>query len=280
MIAKPPQYSSYNRRRPKPVTTKKPATATLSRGVAVRPPSKPTLATPSLRKPSTPATSVRPAAPTPQARPTIAVPLAPPPQSMQSASDRTGAWEQYGLGVSNVNRALMEAAQRYGGVDSAAQFGVNDLTSSVGVTHNPQDNSALSVIQRNAAEASKNVDENAGADNTFFSTRRLGDLQNINSDADRQRIAAKAEYDAAVADYTSQVLGLRSSRNEGLRNADIADILAAQQNAPVNQIPQAAPAQAAAPAAKPKVVNNYRSPSGEVGTLHIYPDGRRVFVRR
>jgi hypothetical protein len=228
-----------------------------------KPPPKPLL--PSLkRSPATPGTGglAAPAPPKPTLQQVPGIAQSGAPVTMASTSDRISAREGYGQGLNSINRALMQAAMAYGGVNSVQQFGYDpsggDTSSALGVTINPGDNSALSVIARNAAAQNKNIDETAGAENTFFSTRRLGDLQNVNSDADRQRAAAKAEYEANIADYLNQLTGLRSSRDESFRNADIADIEAARQNEPINQIPSMGPSvpspgtAAAVKAAKPK----------------------------
>lgn len=244
-VARPPSYSSYNRRRGMTMSKKKPLSFNSSAGMA-RPKPRPVV------KPVTPARkapapgvggigAVAPPKPTLQAVPGIGVGGAP--IGLQTSSDRISAREGYGLGMNDINRRIMAAAMAYGGVNNVQQFGYDptsgaDTSSTLGVTVNPEDNSALSVIARNAALQGKNIDETAGAENTFFSSRRLGDLQTVNSDADRQRAAAKSDYDAAIADYLSQLTGLRSSRDESFRNATIADIQAAMENAPTNQIPQ------------------------------------------
>lgn len=247
MSKKKPVKLSFNSRAP--VTSRpipKPTTKALT------PIKKPTVGTPGTGGLAAPA----PPKPTLQTVPTLGMAAAP--ITMSSQSDRISAREGYGQGVNSVNRALMDAAMNYGGVTSVQQFGWDptggDTSSLANVSSNPEDNSALSVIARNAALQNKNIDETSGAENTFFSTRRLGDLQNVNSEADRQRVAAKQQYDSAVADYISQLTGLRSSRDESFRNADIADLQAALQNDPTNQIPQqrATPAAVTAGAPKPK----------------------------
>jgi hypothetical protein len=256
-VAKPPNYSSYNRR-------KKPTIAKVTRGtfnVKPQPSPKPSARKPvPLKRPvAQPGTGglAAPAPPKPVAQVVPSIGAGGAPVSLESQSDRIGARENYGIGMNTVNRNLMDAALRYGGVNQVQQFGYDstgaDTSMNLGVTASPEDNSALSVIARNAAAEGKNIDETAGTDNTFFSSRRLGDLQNVNNEADRQRISAKQEYDAAISDYINQLLGLRSSRDESLRGASIADIQAAMQNAPTNQIPQPTPAvRKPAPKSKPK----------------------------
>lgn len=248
-VARPPQYSSYNRRSSTMSKKRRPTLSfNTNPGVASRPRPRPSVKplTP-LRRPPTPGTggigAPPPAAPNLQQVPAIGAGGAP--VGLQSSSDRIASREGYGLGMNEVNRRIMDAAMRYGGASSVQQFGYDptsgaDTSSALGVTTNPEDNSALSVIARNAALQGRNIDETAGSQNTFFSTRRLGDLQEVNSDADRQRVAAKQEYDSAIADYVNQLMGLRSSRDESFRNADISDIAAAAQNEPTNQIPQPA----------------------------------------
>lgn len=264
-IAKAPQYSAYNRKR----LQKKPS-VTMGPKKQSKPAKLSSFAVPSLpKKAPYPIKKVAPIAKAPapksvvppppalQTAAPIAIPLGPPPQSLTSASDRVSAREGYNLGLSGVNRALMAAALRYGGAPTVQQFGYDptgkDTSSLLGVTTNPEDNSALSVIRRNAELSSKNIDEATGAENTFFSSKRLGDLGDVNNDADRQRIEAKAEYDAAIADYLSQLTGMRGTRDEAFRNADIADILAAQEAEARNQLATPAPEPAAAkPKATPK----------------------------
>lgn len=270
-------YSSYNR--PAPLRKKPVVKATLSRGTAVRPTSirvgTGTTSRPALKpsvRPLTkaavaPALSPLPGAPSLQAVPTVTpAAVGPPPQSLQTASDRTSIREGYGQGMNDINRGIFNAALAYGGVDNAQQFGYDptgaDTSTNVGVFHDPADNSALSVIARNLTAQDKNIDETSGAQNTFFSSNRLTDLQNTNSEADRQRAAAKKDYEDAISTYVSNLTGLRTDRDTGLRNADIADITAASAVAPENQQaspppPDADPAAAAGPAAAPKTGFKY-----------------------
>jgi hypothetical protein len=272
----PSSYSSYNRAAP---LRKKRATATLSRGTAVRPPSirvgssttsrpapKPAVR-PLTKAAVAPTLSPLPGAPSLQAVPKITpAAVGPPPQSLQSASDRTDIRENYGQGMNDINRGIFNAALAYGGVDNVQQFGFDptgaDTSTSLGVTHNPADNSALSVIARNLTAQDKNIDETAGAQNTFFSSNRLTDLQNTNDEADRQRAAAKKDYEDSMATYISNLTGLRRERDTGLRNADISDITAASAVPPENQqgaapVDTPAPPAATAPAAAPKTGFKY-----------------------
>lgn len=235
-------YSSYNANRP--TALKKKATPKLSIRVGPSTSSRPPLpksTAPALVKPKAPApVAVAPTAPAP----VQAVPQQAPftvgsaPQQLTTASDRTSINEGYGLGVADINRNILDAAMRYGGAGSVTQYGLNGNTS-LNVGNN--DNSALSAIQRNEVAGTQNIDEGANADNTFFSSRRLTDLQKNNDEAARQRAQAKMDYDKAMGDYASSAIGLRTQRDTGLRNADIADLMAAQAIAPTNQIPQELP---------------------------------------
>jgi hypothetical protein len=274
-------YSSYNR--PSRVALKKKAPAAR----LIRPTPAPKLSFNTVGKPTAgagllkkavapraaPAGPVLPAAPSIQAVPTITPPaMGPPPQSLQSASDRIDITQQYGQGMNDINRGIYDAALAYGGENKVQQFGYDptgsDTSSALDVAHSAADNSALSVINRNLAATNKNIDETAGAQNTFFSSNRLADLQTQNSEADRQRIAAKKQYDDAIATYISNLTGLRSSRDSGLRNADISDIAAATANAPIpeqaSSVPEAAaeaaPANPFADTAAQQAVGNIGGP--------------------
>lgn len=176
-----------------------------------------------------------------------------PPETLRGAAERINSSGGYNLTMAEVNRRLMEAAMRYGGAPTVQQFGLGpegqDISSVAGVTTNPGDASTMSTITRNLGEVNKHVDQSSNAQNTFFSSKRIGDLQENSNEAARARQQALAEYQSLVSDLVSQLLGARGERDAGHREANIMDIEAAQQLPPPAATPQAGPP--AAPA-KPK----------------------------
>jgi hypothetical protein len=180
--------------------------------------------------------------------------------------------------MAEVNRRLMEAAMRYGGAPQVMQFGLangQDTEGLVGVTSNPGDASAMSAITRNLGEANKFVDQGSNAQNTFFSSKRLSDLQSNSDEAARARQQAMTEYQSLMSDLVSQIMGARNARDSRGREADIADIEAAQ------ALPAPAAVQEPGPAAKPaapkkgfKFVQNSGPRKGMSYNLVPGPDGK------
>jgi hypothetical protein len=233
-------YSSYNKKR-KP-TPKKKAQPKLKFGTG--------FAAPNLKKKAPPA----PPSGAPVNGPPPAGIKGPAPPTLQGESNRIDAGADYNTNLATINQQIMQAALRYGGAGQVQQFGYNpaggDTSSLIGVTSSPDDNSMLSTIARNAKLAATGIDQTQNAQNTFFSGNRLNALQTNEDDAVRQRAAAKAEYENAVADLINQLMGARNSRDSAIRNAGIGDIEYAASQEPEAAVAQPGPAAAAAPRPK------------------------------
>ena len=199
----------------------------------------------------------KPVAPTPTTAPVTPVQEAVPvqkkpppiptaiPLTAQGTADRIAASEGYNSQLGGINAQLMEAAMRYGDVPKSIQFGyekiddpnapggfrVVDSTSEKDVLTNTP-NSAVATIGRNMAARQKALRENQNAQNTFFSGMHLAGQREEEDEAGRQRIAAKAEYDAAVRELTNALLGLQGSRNEAFGAANAYDLEQAKQTPP------------------------------------------------
>lgn len=136
--------------------------------------------------PTTPRGSGAPSTPTPAPRNPLSAPL-----SMEEQAARTAADEQYGINQGDYGHQLYGAAFRYGDRDTMAQY------SQYGpVVDNP--NSALATIGRTTAanvQGEKDVRERA---NTYFSGMHLKQQNEIQDQANRERLAAFQEYQDAV----------------------------------------------------------------------------------
>lgn len=167
------------------------------------------------------------------------------PPTLQGESARIDAGADYGTTLAGVNRGLMEAALRYGGTPQVQQFGYDptggDTSTLLGITTNPDDNSAMSTIAREEKLAAKGIDQSQNAQNTFFSSNRLGALSENQSTAGRRREDALREYNAAVAELVGNLMSARDNRESGIRNAGITDIQAAESVEPPAAVPQPIP---------------------------------------
>lgn len=112
-----------------------------------------------------------------------------------------------------------------------------------------------------------------------------GSLQNAQNRArdnnDRGRDALLRDYLSQAAAYDSAVRGAENSYSGGVNAAQGDRLNRALANRPAPESVPAAPPQAAPPASAPsfKTVAGKDS-MGRPGVWHIYPDGRKVFVRR
>lgn len=193
---------------------------------------------------------VAPTAPKLAAVPQIAA--APPPPSLQSTSDRNTANYDYGTSMGDVNSQLRSLAAQYGGAPQVTQYGYDankgaggDTQSTLDVAAN-QPGSTLEVLARNLGLTKGNINDTNEAQNTFFSSRRISDLGNADSQYTGDAAAAKRTYDDAVSALTTAILQGRGTRNTNLTNADIADAQAAAQTTPE--------AQSTTPAAPPGTI--------------------------
>lgn len=167
---------------------------------------------------------------------------------------------------------------RYGGAPQVQQFGYDptggDTSQLLGVTTNPDDNSAMSTIQREAALASRGIDQSQNAQNTFFSSNRLSALSENDKTASRRRLEAQQEYESAVADLVNQLMAARNNRESGLRGASIADIQAAESVEPPAAVAQPIPAKS-----KPKAGYQFVQDTGSRAGLSykLQKRGKRWF---
>lgn len=206
------------------------------------------------KKPAAPVTQpAAPAKPALAAAPKAAV--AAPPASVQTGADRNNSNYQYGVGMGDVNSQLRSLAAQFGGAPKVTQYGYDpalnanggygDTQTSLDVAAN-QPGSTLEVLLRNLGLTKQNIDDTNAAQNTFFSSRRVGDLGSADSQYTGDVGAAKRAYDDAVnalINGPGGILAMRGTRNQNLSQADITD-----QQAAANTPPEA---QATDPAAAP-----------------------------
>lgn len=268
MVAFGANYSSYNRAKPS-LKKKKRATPRLKLGTGT--------ARLAPKKPASPPG----AGGAPVNGPPPSGIKGPAPPTIQGENTRIDAGADYNTNLATINQQIMRAALAYGGAGQAQQFGYSptggDTSSLIGVTSSPDDSSAMSTIARNAKLAATNIDQTQNAQNTFFSGNRLNALQTNEDDAVRQRAAAKAEYENAVADLINQLMGARNSRDSALRSASLTDIEGAGAIEPEAAVPQG-PGPAAAAKKAPKSGFKYVQATGSRAGLSYNlirkPDGK------
>jgi hypothetical protein len=167
---------------------------------------------------------------------------------LTTAEQRARARQGYTFDMGDINRRIMEAAMAYGNVPEVLQYGFTDqgadTTYNAAVQDNP--NSVWANIGRYLTDYSRNIEEDLNNRNAFFSGAHLERKQKLNDEVSRQRLAATQDWERTLADLNSAILRSRGARDDELRAADLADLLAAMQNAPA-PTPQAAPAPAPAP---------------------------------
>lgn len=213
-------------------------------------------------KPPAPKPPTQP--PTPAAPALAAVPKVasgPPPASLQSGADRISTNYQYGTTVGDVNTQLRSLAAQYGAAPKVTQYGY-DPTKNVGGAYGDtqttldvapnQPGSTMEALLRNLGLTKGNVNDTNLAQNTFFGSRRIGQLGDADSQFTGDSAAAKRAYDDAVnalINGPNGILAARGVRNTNLTNADIADQQAALAvpPEPVAETPYAAPAAPAEP---------------------------------
>lgn len=180
---------------------------------------------------------IAPAKPALAAVPKIAA--GPPPATLTSTSDRNAANYSYGTMMGDTNSQLRSLAAQFGGAPQVTQYGYDptgrkDTESTLDVAPN-QPGSTMEVLLRNLGLTQGGINDTAESQNTFFGSRRVGDL----GDADKQYqgdvATAKRTYDDAVSALTTALLTGRGTRNQNLTNADIADVQAAASTPPEAQ---------------------------------------------
>lgn len=196
----------------------------------------------------------------------------PPPPSLEGQDLRINATGTYGQTVADVNRAILQAALAYGGVDQVDQFlADNDTaTAKVGVAKDP--NSMLAKIGR-WLEDSKTVEgQNRNAGNTFFSGLHQKARADLDADSSRQQGAAATQFSNQLADLTSTLRGARLTRDDQIRAAIRADLAAAANIAPE-------PGPVAPPAAAPQA-NKLQTLINQYGGENVKLTERGLFYRR
>lgn len=188
-------------------------------------------------KPAAPTQPVAPAAPKLATVPQLAV--APPSPSVQTAADRNTTNYQYGTLMGDTNTQLRSLAAQFGGAPKVTQYGYDpntrkDTETSLDVAAN-QPGSTMEVLLRNLGLTKGNINDTAESQNTFFSSRRLGNLGSADTQYQGDVGAAKRAYDDAVQALNTAILTGRGTRNTNLTNADITDQQAAAATAPQAQ---------------------------------------------
>lgn len=232
--------------------------------------SKPRTFTGAAPVPKPPTQPPTPAAPALAAVPKIAA--GPPPASLQTGADRINTNYQYGTTVGDVNTQLRSLAAQYGAAPKVTQYGYDptknvggaygDTTTTLDVAPN-QPGSTMEALLRNLGLTKGNVNDTNLAQNTFFGSRRLGQLGDADSQFAGDSGAAKRAYDDAVnalINGPNGILAARGVRNTNLTNADIADQQAALAVPPEPSAPE--------PAAPPPPEPIYDGPSVSAGGSH------------
>lgn len=215
----------------------------------------------------------RPAAPALAAVPKIAV--GPPPPSVQTTSDRNSTNYSYGTMLGDTNSQIRSLAAQFGGAPQVTQYGFDptkgyggaDTETKLDVAPN-QPGSTMEVLLRNLGLTKGNINDTNEADNTFFSSRRLGQLGAADTQFTGDAAAAKRQYDDAMGALVTAILQGRGTRNQNWAQADITDAQAAAATPPE--------AQAVNPAATP----GYLNPQGQFVSGGISSPGTTSLINQ
>lgn len=127
--------------------------------------------------------------------------------------------------------------------------------------------------------------ENANKSGLFYSGALSKNLGEIETDYTRKRANLQDTYASGKAgrEIERSDLVANYGPNGLLRNDAVINANTRQSDRDLTQgVPAPTPAAPAAAKLPPgfRTVENYKSPTGQVGTMHIYPDGRKVFVKK
>jgi hypothetical protein len=233
-MAYDPVYSMLRKKFPFPGGAPAPASKGFGGTFSVTPPRAPQAtgapAAPTSFQPATPAYST----PASYASSPAGTGIRDPGETLTSAERRTQARENYGIGLGDVNRRLMQAAFDYGGSDSVQQYGLTDTGAdnsyAQSVGKNP--NSAIANIDRYGTEHRRGIDEDLNNRNSFFSGAHIKQQRDLTDETGRQRLSAEQDYARAMAQLNQEIINSRMGRDAQFRMADIEDILAAQAATP------------------------------------------------
>lgn len=204
----------------------------------------------------------------------------PPMPSLRTTQDRIAARSDFTGRMGDINQQLRNLAANYGGVDKVLQFGFNPdawnrddpsgmfSSSDLGVQAS-QPGSVLETLLRQLNANKQNINDTALGQNTFFSSKRIGDLGLADSDYAGQVAQAKRDYDNAIANLLREMTGAQGTLTTNLSNADITDIDAANAAAPE--------AQASGPMTGQEILNSlpFNLEISRGATWAVYPDGHK-----
>jgi len=211
------------------------------------------------------------------------------PQLPSSIAENLSAETDYSTTESDVNKKMYDAALRYGDPNAIRYYASQGYGPYI---ENP--NGALASIQRQLDASKKSVGLQRNEANTFFSGMHVDDLQQLNTNADLQRLAAKQEYDQAIYELGQTLLRARQSKDARIAATGAADIEAALNNPPEARDDSPAPnvAQPSAdpnvkisaysdeyPHLNPKTKKYYKIVKKGNKTYHVYADGHQVLVK-
>jgi hypothetical protein len=190
---------------------------------------------------STPAAPTQPPKPVAPTLAPVPKPIAtgPPPPSLQTTADRNAAKYDYSTYQGGVNDQLRSLGAQFGGAPQVQQFGYDangDSSQGLEIQANAP-GSTMEVLMRNLGLQKQNIDDTNLGDNTFFSSRRLGQLGSADQGYTGDVAAAQREYESAVNNLITGLMGARGTRDTNLSQADINDWQAAQQAPPEAQQP-------------------------------------------
>jgi hypothetical protein len=207
--------------------------------------------------------------------------LTPPPAGAQLPVDPiydqqvAGVNQGYGDALAGLNQQQLATLADYG---YTATF--DDQGKVTGLTYDPSNPfSRAALLRKHYQQAKTGTTNSLAAHGQLYS----GAMVNAQDANDRGYLQGENTLQSGL---TGRLTGFAQRRREAgtrheqdLSQAGAERVGRARDQDTGDEAFAGQPAATAAPArTAPRVIRNYRSPSGRVGTLHIYADGRRVFV--
>lgn len=263
------------------------------------------------------------AAPAPRAAagPSAANPSVRPPVTTAGAGLRSRAQSTYEAALRTGRQGIVEAALRLGSPEilNALKADPNFAEYAAAIDKGMADPTSMMAQAKYSEDKSlQGVDEDSNSRNTYFSSKRQNDREDVNHQFNNARSGYLSDYQSAYNTLFGNMGAAQGQLNNDLADADNTDLNAwlALAPQPTGPDPGAAPASSgpAAPAGQPVVPGmtpqqvsqaiaalnnpNYghdmpgmagykgyeekagKDSHGNPGVWHIYPDGRKVFIRR
>lgn len=225
-----------------------------------------------------------------------------------STALRNSATSALGIARNQNRDAVFRAIMQLGDPEQIAKYKNDSKFAGYDFTQDP--NSVFASLARQEQEGLEQIDEGTLSGNTFFSGMRLRDRGRLTDETGRQRLAGTTSFLDDLKAYAAALGLAENDYTTAMSNADQMDIDAAleadriareqwiqEQAALGSESATSSASQSATPQYGTQPDGTYKTdPStqwgsdyeekkghdskGNPGVWHIYPDGRKVFVRK